>query len=91
MIRHYSERGASTRRDEAGAGAGAGEVFSIYVQPSWWGTKVGQRLLELAHEQLSQRYREAFLTVLAANPRARRFHERNGWELMRVKVEPQFG
>jgi RimJ/RimL family protein N-acetyltransferase len=31
------------------------------------------------------------LSVLADNPRARRFYERNGWELEEIRVEPHFG
>jgi hypothetical protein len=31
------------------------------------------------------------LTVLASNARARRFYERNGWQLAEVKTEPFFG
>jgi RimJ/RimL family protein N-acetyltransferase len=69
----------------------AGELFTIYVLPSWWGTEVGQRLLERAHGELSGKYAEGVLTVLAANGRARRFYERNGWTLDGVHVEPHFG
>jgi RimJ/RimL family protein N-acetyltransferase len=74
-------------RDESGVG----EVYVIYVHPAWWGTEAGQRLLECAHDELSRKYEQAVLTVLAANPRARRFYERNGWQLDRVKTEPHFG
>jgi len=69
----------------------AGEVFTIYVLPPWWGTGVGQQLLEQAHRRLAQTYSQAVLTVLAANPRARRFYERNGWTLDRLDTEPHFG
>jgi len=69
----------------------AGEVYVIYVHPTWWGTEAGQRLLECAHAELSRAYEKAVLTVIAANPRARRFYERNGWQLDRVKTEPHFG
>jgi len=74
-------------RDELGAG----EVYVLYVHPDWWGTEAGQRLLDRAHEELSRQHEQAVLTVLAANPRARRFYERNGWRLDRVKTEPHFG
>jgi len=69
--------------------ADAGELYAIYVHPSWWGTGAAQRLIDCAHEQLATRFRRAVLTVLASNPRARRFYERNGWVLEQVKSEPQ--
>lgn len=72
----------------ASAAAEAGELHVIYVHPSWWGTPAAQRLIEYAHEQLARRFRSAVLTVLASNARARRFYERNGWELDGVKTEP---
>lgn len=74
-------------RDEEGAG----ELYVIYVQPGHWGTEAGQLLLEQAHATLAERFDEAVLTVLAENPRARRFYERNGWVLERTFSEPHFG
>jgi len=68
-----------------------GELYTIYVHPSWWGTKVGFRLLETAHEQLARDFSEAVLSVLAVNVRARRFYERSGWHLERVQTESHFG
>jgi ribosomal protein S18 acetylase RimI-like enzyme len=68
-----------------------GELYVIYVLPDWWGSRAGQLLLDKAHEVLAQRFGEAVLTVLAANPRARRFYERNSWVLERTAVEPHFG
>jgi len=70
---------------------GVGELHVIYVLPESWGTSAGQLLIEQAHETLSARFDEAVLTVLAANPRARRFYERNGWTLDEVLTEPHFG
>jgi ribosomal protein S18 acetylase RimI-like enzyme len=67
----------------------AGEVYVIYVHPHWWGTAAAQRLIECAHQQLAARFPRAVLTVLASNARARRFYERNGWELEEVKTDPQ--
>jgi 2-amino-4-hydroxy-6-hydroxymethyldihydropteridine diphosphokinase len=73
-------------------GEGAtGAVRVLYVLPQWWGSGAGQRLLERAHRELAAEFDEALLTVLAANARARRFYERNGWELVEVLVEPHFG
>ena len=70
---------------------GVGELHVIYVLPESWGTSAGQLLIEQAHETLSGRFDEAVLTVLAANPRARRFYERNGWTLDEVLTELHFG
>jgi 2-amino-4-hydroxy-6-hydroxymethyldihydropteridine diphosphokinase len=68
-----------------------GAVRILYVLPAWWGSGAGQLLLDRAHEELAADYDEAVLTVLEANARARRFYERNGWELTEVLVEPHFG
>ena len=68
-----------------------GAVRILYVLPAWWGSGAGQLLLERAHEELAADYDEAVLTVLEANARARRFYERNGWELAEVLVEDHFG
>jgi 2-amino-4-hydroxy-6-hydroxymethyldihydropteridine diphosphokinase len=74
-------------RDEEATGA----VRVLYVLPEWWGSGAGQRLLERAHRELAKAFDEAILTVLTANTRARRFYERNGWQLIDVVVEPHFG
>jgi 2-amino-4-hydroxy-6-hydroxymethyldihydropteridine diphosphokinase len=68
-----------------------GAVHVLYVQPEWWGSGAGQRLLEKAHRELARDFDEASLTVLRANARARRFYERNGWRLSELIVEPHFG
>jgi 2-amino-4-hydroxy-6-hydroxymethyldihydropteridine diphosphokinase len=73
--------------DELGLGA----VRVLYVRPAWWGSGAGQALIERAHVELAARYDEAELTVLEANPRARRFYERNGWRLAGTLVERHFG
>lgn len=72
-------------------GSGLGEVRILYVEPESWGSGAGQRLMDRAHRELAAGYDEAILTVLAANPRARRFYERNGWRFEREVVEPHFG
>jgi GNAT superfamily N-acetyltransferase len=69
----------------------AGELYVIYVHPEWWGTGAAQRLIECAHEQLGQRFSRAALTVLASNTRARRFYQRNGWELSELTTQLHFG
>jgi ribosomal protein S18 acetylase RimI-like enzyme len=68
-----------------------GEIYVIYVHPDWWGSGAGQLLIDRAHTVLSQQFEEAVLTVLAANARARRFYERNGWRVESVFTEPHFG
>jgi 2-amino-4-hydroxy-6-hydroxymethyldihydropteridine diphosphokinase len=68
-----------------------GQVRVLYVLPAWWGSGAGQLLLDLAHRELARDNAEAILTVLAANARARRFYERNGWRLSELLVEPHFG
>ena len=59
---------------------GAGELFSINVDPDHWGTGAGRALLEAAHDELARLgFSETVLWVLPANARARRFYERAGW------------
>jgi GNAT superfamily N-acetyltransferase len=70
---------------------GTSELFAIYVHPERWGTGVGQVLLDRAHAELARTCDAAVLTCLVDNPRARRFYERNGWELVETLVEPHFG
>jgi ribosomal protein S18 acetylase RimI-like enzyme len=62
--------------------ASSGELYGIYVTPEAWGTGAGRALLRAAVDELcAQGYDEAVLWVLADNPRARRFYEREGWSL----------
>ena len=70
---------------------GSDELHAIYVHPDRWGSGAGQALLDQAHEALAETCEEAELTVLIANPRARRFYERNGWICDEELVEPHFG
>ena len=59
---------------------GLGEVYSIYVLPKAWGTGIAVELIERGEEALRERgFRSATLNVLADNPRACRFYERQGW------------
>jgi ribosomal protein S18 acetylase RimI-like enzyme len=59
---------------------GEGELFAIYVRPDAWGTGVGTSLIERGEDELRARgFTSATLNVLADNPRARRFYERQGW------------
>jgi GNAT superfamily N-acetyltransferase len=66
-------------RDED-AGDAVGEVPSIYVLASAWGTGTGRALMTAAVKTLCDaRFSEATLWVLDTNARARRFYEAAGW------------
>src|SRR4051812_30334643 len=59
---------------------GCGELFALYVDAAYWGSGLGQALLDRAEDDLLLRgFRSAVLFVLVDNPRAHRFYERNGW------------
>ena len=65
---------------ESRAEPGVGELYAIYVLPNAWGTGLATRLIERGEEDLRARgFTLAMLDVLADNPRARRFYERQGW------------
>lgn len=74
-----------------------GELFAIYALPEAWGSGAGRALMGVGLAALRELgYAEAILWVLADNPRARRFYEREGWhtdggrktdEFLGVKVE----
>jgi len=70
---------------------GADELYAIYVHPEYWGTGVGQALLDRAEEELARTCAVASLTCMVGNARARRFYERNGWRVGETIVEPHFG
>jgi GNAT superfamily N-acetyltransferase len=69
---------------------GRDELYALYVHPERWGEGTGQALLDEAHRLLAATCEEARLTVLAGNPRARRFYERNGWALVEQLTESHF-
>jgi len=59
---------------------GTGELYAIYVDPSWWGRGVGRSLIGEARRLLVGRgHSEALLWVLAGNARAERFYRADGW------------
>lgn len=66
-----------------------GEIFSIYVHPEYWGAGSGRELLAAGEATLrTDGYEKAWLWVLERNARARRFYERQGWQLgMPIRVE----
>lgn len=69
--------GYGDRGDEAPE---TGEVFAMYVLSEYYGTGVGQMLMEAALKRL-ERYREICLWVLKENGRAIRFYEKCGFQL----------
>jgi GNAT superfamily N-acetyltransferase len=59
-----------------------GELGEIYALPEAWGKGVGHALMAECFAALRGRgYGDAILWVLADNPRARAFYEREGWML----------
>jgi GNAT superfamily N-acetyltransferase len=70
---------------------GDDELYAIYVHPDYWGTRVGQALLDRAEKELARTCAVASLTCMVGNTRARRFYERNGWQRGETLVEPHFG
>ena len=57
-----------------------GELYGIYVLPQAWGAGAGPALMSAGLAALrAEGHADAILWVLADNPRARRFYEREGW------------
>lgn len=70
--------GGPGRDTDAGPAA---EVYAVYVLPQYWGTGIGQALLDaLVAELAAGGAPEATLWVLEPNQRARAFYERGGWK-----------
>ncbi|MBI3649048.1 MAG: GNAT family N-acetyltransferase [Actinobacteria bacterium] len=66
--------------EDEGAPEEAGEVYAIYLDEGTAGTGVGRELFAQAAGGLRDLgFDRAFLWVLAANGRARRFYEKAGW------------
>ena len=55
-----------------------GELFALYVLPSYWGTGIAKHLFEAVSEQLSA-YCAIGLWVLKENARAIRFYQKYGF------------
>jgi ribosomal protein S18 acetylase RimI-like enzyme len=55
------------------------EVEQVYVAARARGTAVAESLLSHGEQVISQRFDRAWLAVIEANPRARRFYARCGW------------
>ena len=66
-----------------------GELYAIYVHPEYWGEGYGQELLAGAEAALvDEGFDRVLLWVLDTNMAARRFYERQGWNLGKpVKLE----
>lgn len=63
------------------------ELYSMYVDPSAWGTGLGRELmLDLERRLRDLKFRQAELWVLNDNPRARRFYEAAGWKPADVRA-----
>lgn len=75
----FASVGPTTQDD---AVPGTGELFAIYLAQEAAGRGIGQSLLHRAEENLrAAGFDRAMLWVLAADDRARRFYERNGWSI----------
>jgi GNAT superfamily N-acetyltransferase len=58
---------------------GEGEVRTMFVHPSAWGTGVAEALIARAYEQLeADGYTQVTLWTFVANERANAFYERHG-------------
>lgn len=70
---------------------GGCELYAIYTLPEAWGGGAGTALMRAAVAELREDgCGEAALWVLEANPRARRFYEREGWEIDGGRKEGDF-
>jgi GNAT superfamily N-acetyltransferase len=62
------------------AGAGVGELRTLFVRPGSWRAGVGSALVAAALDDLRERgYSEATVWSFAANERANAFYERHGF------------
>jgi GNAT superfamily N-acetyltransferase len=58
------------------------ELYAIYALPEAWGTGAGSALMRAGVGAMrGAGHSDAVLWVLDDNPRARRFYEREGWQL----------
>jgi GNAT superfamily N-acetyltransferase len=77
VIAGFASIGPCRDRDRMGAG----EVYALYVDPARAGRGIGAALLGAAVETLRRDgYERLVLWVLAANRRARRFYQAQGWQ-----------
>ena len=79
-------------RDDDRDPAAVGEITSIYLLDSVWGTAGGRQLMAAALEALrAGGYETATLWALDTNARARRFYERGGWRVDGSTKEHDWG
>lgn len=60
--------------------SGFGEIYSIYVLPTWQHHGIGQRLFQQALNLLQNEYEKMYLIVLKNNLSAQAFYELFGFE-----------
>lgn len=59
---------------------GKGELYALYVDPSYWGRGIGAALVTAARSRLAeQRFSAAVLWLLSGNSRGDRFYRIDGW------------
>jgi GNAT superfamily N-acetyltransferase len=81
VVAGFASTGPARDDDLAtGAGAGAGELYAIYLLPEAWSFGAGRAMLDAASADLAARgFRLLVLWVLTDNARGRRFYEAAGW------------
>lgn len=69
-------------RDDEADPQGVGEIIGLYVDPAYWGKKLGKALCDKAIASLKAGgFAEVTLWVLRDNARARRFYELAGFAI----------
>jgi GNAT superfamily N-acetyltransferase len=72
--------------------AGSAELYAIYVLPEHWGSGAARELMRTVADWFrAEEYTSAMLWVLADNPRARRFYEREGWRFDGTRTDVVHG
>ena len=72
--------GFATVAPARGPDARGGELCALYVDPDWWGRRLGLALLQQGRSRLREiRFQDAVLWVMVGNTRAERFYSRDGW------------
>jgi len=59
---------------------GSGELCALYVDPDWWGRRLGCALIKQGRYRLLELgFQDAVLWVMLGNTRAERFYSGDGW------------
>lgn len=83
---------ASVGRSRDAEAADEGELYAIYLNPSYWGRGIGRALLERAEESMRDfGFQHAMLWVLEGNERGERFYRHAGWECDGRKIDAFHG